>query len=132
MSIFVHVQKCALCQVLITTTDTSRTMSIEKPKSSMMPWMAAAEEDKWITFEVKHESVDEHKDAGPKEKWTCYRGDMKKISDGTKAGIHEVPFWAMEAFHEVTDGCDENGWHKYKYKRTETSGGKSECEFQEV
>jgi len=95
--------------------------------------MVAVEKNEWVKFEVDHESVGEHDDAGPDEEWNCYRGDMRKIKDDaeTEDGTHEVPFWAMESFYEITGGCDKDGWFQYKFRRV-IKGGKSVAEFREA
>jgi len=95
---------------------------LEAPSNTDLPWMVTAEEDDWITFAVKQQTLEKTKN---EKGWSCYTGEMKDIDmKGIEDGDHEVPFWAMDAFFDAyTEADNEKGWQQYKFKRSTDKKG---------
>jgi len=79
---------------------------------SPIPWMAAADESKWLGFEIDLKSISPVEsevpfgtgydpDTGQMGSVTEAIADMKNI-DGADDGEHIIPFWACGPLQEIT------------------------------
>ncbi len=108
-----------------------RLNELKESAKGTMPWMATCDLDKWYDIEVKASTIAEEHDAGPDEKWSCYRCEARHPeSDGAWIQM-EVPFWAMEGFlNAVLESVGKEGEAYFEYKRTLGNKGLNEAEFQ--
>lgn len=95
-------------------------------KPNNLPWMLTCDEDKWHTASIDMATVKEIKiDIGDKTGIDCLECEMEQISwNETEDGVHQIPFWAVNAFIEISNVTEEDhdfkGWQKLKFMRTKT------------
>lgn len=98
-----------------------------------LPWMADCKPDVWHDLLIDVASIDEHDDAGPDGKWSCYRFEGA-INGGDDETI-EVPFWTMTEFITAVVDCademdDKVECIKLQYKRSFDGNGRNTGAFQ--
>jgi len=92
---------------------------LEEPTDGDLPWFLTVEEDQWNRILVDlSEGIEKSK---TKEKeWSCYLITFTDEESGETFEKHEVPFWAMKAFHAAIKSAYDDGDEDIilKYKRT--------------
>jgi len=98
----------------------------DEPEGSDLPWVLTIDEDTWVDFHVEVDTVEQCHDAGPKEKWSCYRLTISVEGEEMKT---EIPFHAMKAFYDACRaGKEKKGWIELEARRSR-KGDKTNLEF---
>lgn len=88
----------------------------DEPEGSDLPWILTIEEDEWTDFDVEVATVVQHHDAGPKEKWSCYRLTVSVAGEEMQT---EIPFHAMRDFYDAcTSKKEKKGWIEMEARRS--------------
>jgi len=112
-------------------------MPIEQPSNAdNLPKLILCDEDHPYLLIFDDQNITKHRDAGPDQKWSCYRiEDMTVVSDDKHEteqteGTNEIPFWAMEPFFDAYTSLTKKQLKTeihFVYTRSEDKGGKNTC-----
>jgi len=113
-------------------------MPIEEPSNAdNLPKLLIAEDEVVYILSFPEQDIVKSKDAGPDEKWSCYRIEdlvvvtADKHESEIEEGTNEIPFWAMKPFFDAYKSIKKpKGEITFTYIRTEGRGGKNTCEIE--